>query len=406
MTYTFEQLDNNTVEIKFTIPADVLEKDLEAAAKATGTDDKAANRNFALNQEIYMMVTRAIADHALKLGTNPINTNKENEDGSVEVTVKMVLVPAVELPAYTGLGIEKPKVEITDEEVEQQTMHHISSTRIFKDVPADQGAELGDQVIIDFVGTKDGVAFEGGTAEKFPLVLGSGQFIPGFEDQLVGAKAGDVVDVKVTFPENYGEPTLAGAPAVFKCTVHEIQKMEKPEMTDEFVKKMNLDGVKTVEELKARTRADLLAARTQQAEDNFAFDILTQIAKDAKVDIPEEMIESQIDQAMQQYENQVKQFGMSLEDFLKASKQTVEDLRASVAPEAAQQLRAALVLDAIANKEDIKVTDEDLKKEYELLSSVYNFPAEQLKMMIPQDAVSAQLVQRKTLDFLKANNAK
>lgn len=406
MNYNFEQLDNNTVVISFTLAKEEIEKNLEAAAKTTGSDDAAANRNFVINQETFTTVNKAIAEHSLKLGTNPITTTNEKEDGSVEVNVKLILVPAVELPSYTGLGVEKAEVKLTDEEVEQQVTSHIQSTRLWNDVPADQAAKLGDQVIIDFVGTKDGVAFDGDTAEKFPLVLGSGQFIPGFEDQLVGVKVGEVRDVNVTFPENYGEPTLAGAPAVFKCTVHAIQEMVKPEPTDEFVAKMNIEGVKTIEELRNRTRADLLATRQQEVEDRFAFDILTLIAKDAKMDIPQEMIDSQIEQAMQQYESQVQQFGMTLEDFLKASKQSLDDFKANVAPQAAEQLRSALVLDAIALKEKIIALEEDVEKEYELLSSVYNFPAQQLKMMIPADAVSAQIVQRKTLDFLKENNKK
>lgn len=404
MNYNFEQLDNNTVVLSFTLTKEELEKNLEAAAKTTGSEDANVNRNFVINQETYMTVNQAVAEHSLKLGTNPINTTNEKEDGSVEVSVKLILVPAVELPAYTGLQVQKGEVTLSDEEVNQYVTNQINSARLWNDVPADQAAKLGDQVVIDFVGTKDGVAFDGGTAEKFPLVLGSGQFIPGFEDQLVGVTLNEVRDVNVTFPENYGEPTLAGAPAVFKCTVHAIQEMVQPEVTDEFVSKMNIEGVNTVEELRNRTHADLLATRQQEVEDRFAFDILTLISKDAKMDIPQEMIDSQIEQAMEQYENQVKQFGMTLEDFLKASKQTLEDFKATVAPQAAEQLRSALVLDAISLAENIVASQEDVDKEYELLSSVYNFPAQQLKMMIPADAVSAQIVQRKTLEFLKENN--
>nr|WP_256460850.1 trigger factor [Allobaculum sp. Allo2] len=309
-------------------------------------------------------------------------------------------------PAYTGLNFEKQPITVSEEEVLQNVMGRINQTNLFEPLPEDAVAEDGNQVVIDFVGEKDGVAFEGGSANDYPLVLGSHTFIPGFEDQLIGVKAGDERSVEVVFPSDYFEASLAGQPVIFKVTVKSVQKAIVPELNDEFIKKMNLEGCSTVDELKAKIREELTQMKTEQEENRLAMAILTRVAEGAQMDIPAAMIDSQVSQHMEQYENQLKQYGMSFDDFLKASKQTAEEFRARLVPEAENELRSALVLDAIASAEQIGADEKDLAKEYELLSTVYNFPPEQLKMFIPQEAVAAQITQRKTLEFLKANNTK
>lgn len=406
MNYSIEYPDKHTAVITFSVDKDTFDKALEAAKAATGSDDAANNRQYAIATEAGKVLAEAVAKDNLKLAVEPALISEENPDGSVTVTMTLTLVPTVELPAYTGLNFEREPITVTDEEITQEVMNRINSSRLWKDLPADAEAKEGDQVIIDFVGEKDGVPFDGGSAKDFPLVLGSGQFIPGFEDQLIGAKAGDVRDVNVSFPENYFEKSLAGAPVVFKVTVHKVQEPVVPELSDKFIQEMKLDGVKTVEDLRKKAEEDMLVMRTEQFENRLAFDILSRIADGAKMDIPQAMIDSQVEQHVQQYANQVSQYGMSLDDFLKASKQTLEDFKAKIVPEAEQELRTALVLDAIAAKEEIKADDEDIKKEYVLLSSVYNFPADQLKMIIPEAAVRGQIAQRKTLDFLKEKNTK
>ncbi|MBF0578817.1 trigger factor [Erysipelotrichaceae bacterium RD49] len=404
--YNIEFPEKNLAIITFSIDKAEFDADLAAAKKATGDDDINKAREFAIATEAGKVLSQAVQEHNLKLATEPSLVSDVTPEGNVNVTMNVVLVPAVELPDYTGLNFEKEPITVTDEEVMQEVLRRISSTRLWKDLPADAEAKEGDQVIIDFVGEKDGVPFQGGTAQNFPLVLGSGQFIPGFEDQLLGAKVGDERTVDVSFPENYFEPSLAGAPVIFKVKINKIEEAVNPELTDEFIEQMKLDGVKTVDELRDKSREDLFALRTQEFENRLAYDILNRIAQGAKMDIPQAMIDSQVAQHLTQYENQVRQYGMSLDDFLKASGQTLEEFKAKVYPEAEQELRAALVLEAIAAKEEIKADDEDLKKEYELLSTVYNFPADQLKMILPEQAVAAQIAQRKTLDFLKEKNTK
>ena len=406
MDYKIEYPKKNEAVITFTIPKAEYEADIEAAKKATGSEDPAVAQEYALAQEGGKVFTEAAKEHTLKLATQPAFLSEADADGNVQVTLTCTLVPEVTLPAYTGLNFEKQPITVSEEEVLQNVMGHINQTNLFEPLPEDAVAEDGNQVVIDFVGEKDGAAFEGGSANDYPLVLGSHTFIPGFEDQLIGVKAGDERSVEVVFPSDYFEASLAGQPVIFKVTVKSVQKAIVPELNDEFIKKMNLEGCSTVDELKAKIREELTQMKTEQEENRLAMAILTRVAEGAQMDIPAAMIDSQVSQHMEQYENQLKQYGMSFDDFLKASKQTAEEFRARLVPEAENELRSALVLDAIASAEQIGADEKDLAKEYELLSTVYNFPPEQLKMFIPQEAVAAQITQRKTLEFLKANNTK
>lgn len=406
MDYKIEYPKKNEAVITFTIPKAEYEADIEAAKKATGSEDPAVAQEYALAQEGGKVFTEAAKKHTLKLATQPAFLSEADADGNVQVTLTCTLVPEVALPAYTGLNFEKQPITVSEEEVLQNVMGRINQTNLFEPLPEDAVAEDGNQVVIDFVGEKDGVAFEGGSANDYPLVLGSHTFIPGFEDQLIGVKAGDERSVEVVFPSDYFEASLAGQPVIFKVTVKSVQKAIVPELNDEFIKKMNLEGCSTVDELKAKIREELTQMKTEQEENRLAMAILTRVAEGAQMDIPAAMIDSQVSQHMEQYENQLKQYGMSFDDFLKASKQTAEEFRARLVPEAENELRSALVLDAIASAEQIGADEKDLAKEYELLSTVYNFPPEQLKMFIPQEAVAAQITQRKTLEFLKANNTK
>lgn len=404
MNYTIEYPEKNLAVLTFTIDKDTFEADLKAAQEATQSDDQAKIHEYAIANAAGQTLAEAVKADNLKVAAEPSLISEGQPDGSVTVTINIPLVPEVTLPAYTGLNFEKEPATVTDEEVLQDVMQRIASQRIWKDVPVGTPAEKGDQVVIDFVGEKDGVPFPGGSAENFPLVLGSGQFIPGFEDQLIGAVQGEHVQVNVSFPEDYFEKSLAGQPVVFRVVVKQIQKPVVPELSDAFVGEMKLDGVKTVEELQTRARADMIALKEEEIENRLAYDILHRIAEGAKMDIPEAMIESQVNQHVQQYEAQLQQLGMSMEDFLKTSKQTMAQFKEKIVPEATEELRAALVLDAVAQAEQIKANDEEIQKEYELISTLYNFAPEQLKLIIPPHTIAAQITQRKTLDYLKEQN--
>lgn len=404
MNYTIEYPEKNLAVLTFTIDKDTFEADLKAAQEATQSDDQAKIHEYAIANAAGQTLADAAKADNLKIAAEPSLISEGQPDGSVIVTITIPLVPEVTLPAYTGLNFEKEPATVTDEEVLQDVMQRIASQRIWKDAPVGTPAQKGDQVVIDFVGEKDGVPFPGGSAENFPLVLGSGQFIPGFEDQLIGAVQGEHVQVNVSFPEDYFEKSLAGQPVIFRVVVKQIQTPVVPELSDAFVGEMKLEGVKTVEELQNRARADMIALKEEEMENRLAYDILHRIAQGAKMDIPEAMIESQVNQHIQQYEAQLQQLGMTLDDFLKTSKQTMAQFKEKIAPEATEELRAALVLDAVAQAEQIKANDEEIQKEYELISTLYNFAPEQLKLIIPPQTIAAQITQRKTLDYLKEQN--
>lgn len=406
MDYKIEYPEKNTAVIYVTVDKEEWQEDLKTAAEVTKTEDANANREYAISAAAGQALSEAVAKENLKVASQPSLTADDNEDGSVSITLTVPLVPEVKLGAYTGLDLEKAGVSVTEEEVLSHALAAVNQQKIWDTLPADTPAEKGDQVIIDFVGEKDGVPFEGGTGKDYPLILGSGSFIPGFEDQLIGAKAGEKVDVNVTFPADYFEPSLAGQPVVFHCTVKEVQKEIKPEMSDAFIERMQLEGVKTVDDLMARAKADMIAMKEQEAENDFAMRILDKVAANAEVEIPQTMIDNQVRQHMAQYEQQLQQYGMNFAEFLKASGQTEEEFQSRLIPQAEQEIRSALVLEAIADKEEIKATNEEIEDEYKLLTTVYRFPAEQLKMLISEASVAYQVAQRKTLDFLKASNEK
>lgn len=404
MDYAIEYPELNMATVTFTISKKDFEKDLENAKKAAGTEDPAALREYAISNAATRVLTEAVDTNKLKLAYTPAIMGVDEPDGSVVVTINCPLTPEVTLGRYTGLNIVKEPAAVTDEEVLNEMNRQIAAGKIWEDLPAGTKAENGDQVIIDFVGEKDGVPFQGGSAENYPLILGSQSFIPGFEEQLVGMTAGEQKAINVTFPAEYFEPTLAGQPVVFMVTVKEVQKEVKPELTDEFLKKMKLEGINSVEEFKERIAADMKAMKEQESENNAVNEILSKVADGSQVDIPDAMIDNQVEQYVHEYENNMKQYGMTFEQYLQFTGQSLDDFKAQLRPQAILTLRQALILDAIAEKEEIKAENKEIDAEYDLLSKVYSFPAEQLKSIIPVGAVSAQLVQRKTIDFLKDKN--
>lgn len=404
MDYEINYPELNMAEITFTISKADFEKDLEKAKEATGSDDPAVLREYAISSAASQVLTTAVDTNKLKLAYTPSLMGTDTPEGDVTVTINCPLLPEVKLGQYTGLNVKKDEVDVPEEEVIAEMNRQISAQKLWEDVPAGTKAEEGDQVIIDFVGEKDGVPFDGGSAENYPLVLGSHSFIPGFEEQLIGATAGEKVNVNVTFPENYFEASLAGQPVVFMVTVKEVQKEIKPELTNEFLAKMKLEGIHSVDDFKNRLAVDLRALKEQEAENKAISEVLEKVADGSQVDIPDAMIDNQVEQYVKEYENNMKQYGMSLEQYLQFTGQSLDDFKAQLRPQAILTLRQALVLEAIAEKESIVAEDKEIEDEYALLSQMYSFPPEQLKAIIPYGTVATQLVQRKTMDYLKENN--
>ena len=315
------------------------------------------------------------------------------------VTVK----PEVKLGEYKGLEVEKFDTEVTDEDVENElkTLQERHAELVLKEEGA---AEDGDTVVIDFEGFVDGEAFEGGKAENYSLVLGSNSFIPGFEEQLVGVKAGEEKDVEVTFPEEYHAAELAGKPATFKVTVHEIKTKELPELDDEFAKDVDSE-VETLAELKAKTKANLKHSKEHEAEHAVQDAVVEKATENAEMDIPEAMITTEVDRMMQEFAQRLQMQGMNLELYFQFSGQDEQALREQMKEDATKRVRMNLTLEAIAEAEKIEVSDEEAEEEITKMSDMYNMSVEDIKNALGGlDTVKKDVKIRKAVEFLVQNS--
>lgn len=303
-----------------------------------------------------------------------------------ELEVKFILVvaPEVKLGAYKGLEIGHEKVEVKDTDVE--TAVYAALTQNATLVVKEGAAEKGDIVVMDFVGTVDGVVFDGGSAQNHELELGSNTFIPGFEDQLIGAKAGDHVDVKVTFPTQYVE-SLAGKDAVFACDVHEVKTKKMPELNDEFVKELKMEGVETVEAYKAAKKVELEKNAENDENNRYLGKLLETIVKGAEIDMPTEIIDGQTAYRKEDFVKRMEQSGLTLEQYLQYVGQKEEDLDAQLRAQAEGEVRTTMVLEKIAEVENIVITDADVDAEMEKIAAQYNMKLEDVKKALaPQMA--------------------
>ncbi|MFD3445421.1 trigger factor [Microbacteriaceae bacterium 4G12] len=314
-------------------------------------------------------------------------------------TAKVTVKPEVKLGDYKGLAVEKMSTEVTDEDVENElkTLQERQAELVVKE----EGAiEKGDTAVIDFEGFVDGVAFEGGKGENYSLEIGSGSFIPGFEDQVVGVKAGEEKDVEVTFPEEYHAADLAGKPATFKVTVHEIKAKELPALDDEFAKDVN-EEVETLDELKAKLRADLEASKKNEAENNLRNDLVEQATANAEVEIPEAMFNTELDRMVREFEQRLQQQGMNLELYFQFTGTDEAALKEQMKEEAQVRVKTNLVLEAIVAAESIEATDEEVNAELTKMAEMYNMPVEAVKQALGNtDAIKEDLKIRKVVDFL------
>ncbi|MBU5214535.1 trigger factor [Heyndrickxia oleronia] len=315
------------------------------------------------------------------------------------VTVK----PEVKLGEYKGLEVEKIETEVTDEDVENElkTLQERHAELVLKEEGA---AEDGDTVVIDFEGFVDGEAFEGGKAENYSLVLGSNSFIPGFEEQLVGVKAGEEKDVEVTFPEEYHAAELAGKPATFKVTVHEIKTKELPELDDEFAKDVDSE-VETLAELKEKTKANLKHSKEHEAEHAVQDAVVEKATENAEMDIPEAMITTEVDRMMQEFAQRLQMQGMNLDLYFQFSGQDEQALREQMKEDATKRVRMNLTLEAIAEAEKIEVSDEEAEEEITKMSGMYNMSVEDIKNALGGlDTVKKDVKIRKAVEFLVQNS--
>ena len=250
------------------------------------------------------------------------------------------------------------------------------------------------------------MAFEGGKGEDYPLEIGSGSFIPGFEEQLIGMSKGESRDINVTFPENYGAADLAGQPAVFKVTVKDIKCKVLPEANDELVKEAKIKDVETLEDYRAYMKKSLSENKERENEENFTNELLTKIVENAEVEIPDAMIDSETDQMVNEFKQRLSAQGFTLEQFAAVTGQDEEIIRGEMRKDAEKKVNVRLVLEAIAEAEDLTVSDEDIDAELQGIADQYGMPLEQVKQLISNDAVSYDLRQRKALELIKETAGK
>ena len=356
-----------------------------------------------LFSENYPNVVEKMEKKYTVVGDPDVSIDKLEEDAVTLVAIVPVK-PEVKISSYTGMKIRKYAYTVTDEEVEAEIVR-VQERNARKIEVTDRPAQNGDTVNIDFVGTVDGVKFEGGEAEGFDLTLGSGQFIPGFEDQVVGMNIGETKDVNVTFPENYQAEALAGKPAVFAVKVNAIQGKELPEVTDEFIKEAT--GSETIEAYKAKARERLEKQAENKANDATENSILEAIAANTEVESPQAMLEREIDGLVQKFEYQLMYQGLKLQDYLDFLKISKEDFRKNYEEQAKKNVTNQLIISHIIEAEKIEATDEEVEaKVAEQAASVGKTTEEYKKNMDPRqfNYIRSDIVITKLFNFLKENN--
>jgi trigger factor len=318
-------------------------------------------------------------------------------------TAKVQVKPEVKLGEYKGLEVEKMETEVTAEDVEAE-LTSLQEKQAELAVKEEGKAEEGDTVTMDFEGFVDGEAFEGGQAENYSLELGSGQFIPGFEEQLVGVASGEEKEVEVNFPEEYHAAELAGKPATFKVKVHEIKAKELPALDDEFAKDAD-EEVETLAELKEKIEKRLQESKKNEAETAVRETLVNKASDNAEVEIPEVMVKAEVDRMMQEFEQRLQMQGMNLDLYFQFSGQSEEDLRGQMTEDAGKRVRTNLTLEAIAAAENLEVTDEEAEEEVNKMAEQYNMSADNIKQALGGlDTLKADLKVRKAVEFLVENS--
>lgn len=420
MSVSFENKATNRGVITFTIGQDKIQpaldqafnkvkKNLNAPGFRKGHMPRAVfNQKFgeealyedALNAILPAVYEAAVAELSLDVVAQPKIDIQSMEKGQEwTLTAEVVTKPEVKLGDYKDLevSVEATK-EVTDAEVDEKVERERNN--LAELIIKEDAAELGDTVVIDFVGSVDGVEFDGGKGDNFSLELGSGQFIPGFEDQLVGAKAGETVEVNVTFPENYQAEDLAGKDAKFVTTVHEVKAKEVPALDDELAKDID-EEVETLDELKAKYRKELEAAKEIAYDDAVEGAALELAVANAEiVELPEEMVHDEVHRAMNEFMGNMQRQGISPEMYFQLTGTTEEDLHKQYEADADKRVKTNLVIEAIAKAEGFEASDEEIEKEINDLASEYNMEVEQVRNLLSADMLKHDIAMKKAVDVV------
>ena len=417
------KVDKNTYEIEVTVDAQTFADACKSAymkqrksiqipgfrkGKATqGMVEKVYGEGAFYEEALEILypnaVQSAIDEAELKVVGQPFDLDVPvmSKAEGVEMKMKVTTYPEVKLGEYKGLEAKMLDTEATDDDVaeELKNMQDRNSRLVTVE---DRAAEMGDTAEIDFEGFVDGVAFEGGKGENYPLELGSGSFIPGFEEQVVGHKSEEEFDVNVTFPEEYAEE-LAGKDAVFKCKIHEIKSKELPELDDDFAK--DVSEFDTLDELKADLKKQIGERKTASANTDFENQLLEQVCDNMEVEIPECMFDQKCDEMIQDYAYRLQMQGIDLNTYLGYLGQTQEQFKAQFMDGAKQQVKTQIALDAIVEAEKLEATEDEINAEIDKLAAQYDMEADKIKAAVPQDQIAKDVTTKKAVDLI-VNSAK
>ncbi|QTJ54921.1 trigger factor [Dolosigranulum pigrum] len=422
MTATFEKKGPVTGQIEFTIERATIEEGLDRAFKKIRgrlnvpgfrkgkVPRKLFNKMYgeealyedALNDLLPRAYQKALAeleDEDFELVGEPsIDIKSMEKDADWEIIAEVPLKPEVTLGDYKNIEVTKQDRTVTDEDVADELESR--RQRAVELALKDDAAEEGDTVVIDFEGYKDGEKFDGGSAENHSLELGSGQFIPGFEDQLIGAKSGDEKDVEVTFPEEYGAEELAGQDVVFKVVVHEVKEKRVPELDDEFAKDVD-DEVETLDELKDKIRQQLEKSKDRAATEATDDEAIQKAVENAEVpEIPEAMIDEEVDRQFNLFINNLQQQGISKDQYMSMIGTSEQELRDQFRNEAGFNVKTNLVLEAIAKAENIDVTTEDIDAEIKDLAEQYGMEEDRVRGILSEDLLKHDISLKKSIDLI------
>lgn len=418
------KIDTNTYEIEVTVAPEVFADACKSAymkqrksiqlpgfrkGKATqGMVEKVYGEGAFFEEALEIVypqaVTEAITEAGLRTVDQPYDLDVAvmSKAEGVEMKMKVTVYPEVKLGDYKGLKATMLPVEATDEDVdaELESMRDRNSRLVSVE---DRAAEMGDTAEIDFEGFVDGVAFDGGKGENYPLELGSGSFIPGFEEQVAGHKIDEEFDVNVTFPEEYAAE-LAGKDAVFKCKIHEIKTKEMPELDDEFVK--DVSEFDTLDELKADIKKNISEKKEADAKTDFENQLLEQVVENMECEVPECMYNNRTDEMIQDYSYRLQMQGIDLNTYLTYLGQDMDSFKQSFREGAEKQVKASIALEAIVDAEKIEATEEEIEAEIAKLAEQYQMEAEQIKKAVPADQLASDIKTRKAVELVVASAEK
>ncbi|MFC5652061.1 trigger factor [Paenibacillus solisilvae] len=426
MTATWEKIDKNLVSIEVEVAEEKVNEAIDKAFKKVvakvnvpgfrkgkvprGIFEARFGIESLYQDAIDILLPDAYSDALKETGITPvdrpdIDVDQFGKGQTFKFKAKVTVKPEVQLGEYKGLEVPAAEAAVSDEEIAAE-LERLQQRHAELTVIEEGAAENGDITVIDFDGYVDGEAFEGGKSERHSLELGSGSFIPGFEEQVVGLQTGDFKDIEVTFPESYHAENLAGKQAVFKVKLHEIKRKNLPVLDDEFAK--DVSEFDTLEEFKTDLAGKLADRKKQENESAREAAVVEKASESAEIDIPDAMITSETDFMLRDFENRLRQQGMNLELYFQFSGQDEAALRSQMSGDAAMRVRNNLVLEAIAKAENISADDSDLNDELENLSKQYNRPVEELRSIFEAngnlDNIKEDLVLRKTIKFLLDNS--